>query len=101
VLEGLEGGNEPVEAEGDDTRSHQHGASLFSHPLPHEPGATDLGDGGDYEQSNRFQDRHDVDCRATNEGCMTQFARGFLRCLSSRERFSCRRPSPNRLAFPT
>lgn len=71
MLEGLEGGNEPVEAEGDDTCSHQHHAPLLSHPLPYQPGATDLGDGGDYEQSNRFQDRHDVDCRTTKESCVT------------------------------
>src|SRR5690606_4436100 len=53
VLEGLEGGDEPVQAESDHAGHDEHEALLLAHSLPYEPGTANLGDGSEDEQANR------------------------------------------------
>jgi hypothetical protein len=42
----LQGGDEPVEADGEDAGADPTDAAVFADALPDEPGATNLGDGG-------------------------------------------------------
>lgn len=58
---GLEGGDEPVQAESDHAGPDEHEAPFLAHSLPDEPGTANLGDGGEDEQANRGEDGHDVD----------------------------------------
>jgi hypothetical protein len=50
VRAGLERRHESVAPERDHSRAGPQQASLFPHPLPHHPGAADLGNRGEDEQ---------------------------------------------------
>ena len=50
---GLQRGDEPVGAEGEDAGADPEHAAVLAHALPDQPGATDLGDGRDGEQEQR------------------------------------------------
>jgi hypothetical protein len=56
---GLQGGDEAVEAESDDSGADEDPAAVFADSLPDQPGAADLGDRGQYEQRDRLQDEHE------------------------------------------
>ena len=56
---GLQGGNEAVEAEGDDPSADLRPALVLADALPDKPSASDLGEGGQDEQQDRLQ-HHEV-----------------------------------------
>ena len=58
VWEGLESGDEAVEAESEETRSHEDQAAFVAYALPDQPGATDLSDCGDQEEADGDEDGH-------------------------------------------
>jgi hypothetical protein len=49
----LEGGHEPVTTEGEDPGADEDQAAVFADALPDQPGAADLGQGGQGEQHDR------------------------------------------------
>src|SRR5690606_29741241 len=58
---GLEGGDEPVRAEREHAGGDPEQAALLPQPLPDEPGAADLGDGGQHEEDQGTQSGHGRD----------------------------------------
>jgi hypothetical protein len=55
---GLEGGDESVEAQGEDAGADEGQAAVFADALPDQPGPTDLGQRGQAEQQHRAQHGH-------------------------------------------
>jgi hypothetical protein len=54
----LQGGHEAVQAEADHPRADPDPAAVLADPLPDQPGAADLSQGGEYEQTDRAQGVH-------------------------------------------
>lgn len=54
----LQRGDEPVQAQGDDTGTDPRPPLVLAYALPYQPGPADLGDGGQGEQQNRAQHGH-------------------------------------------
>jgi hypothetical protein len=58
VRVGLEGGDEPIEPEGQDAGTDKGQAAVFADALPDQPGPADLGQGGQGKQQHRAQRGH-------------------------------------------
>ena len=58
----LERGDEAVEAQRDHAGADPEPAAVLTDALPDQPGAADLGDGGEREQEQRGGDRHGPQC---------------------------------------
>lgn len=58
VVVGLEGGHHAVQTERDDTGTDPDPALVLADALPHQPGASDLEQGGDDEQGDGTGDEH-------------------------------------------
>jgi len=54
----LEGGDEPVSAEGEDAGADEGEAAVLADALPDQPRAADLGQRGQREQQDRTDDGH-------------------------------------------
>ena len=54
----LEGGHEPIQAEGQDASADKGQTAVLADPLPDQPGPADLGEGGHGEQEDGAQYGH-------------------------------------------